>query len=116
MSRSKARTKAMKPGGRNMSEKKGKKQANKKFRRREEMAVKKKGLNETGEPDYYVYVKVAEAKGNEVKMMKKFVRIPNTAPETDVPKKLKEVSSTYDFPSDGLATYNSEMEEKWMRK
>lgn len=79
MSRSKAKTKAMKLGGRNQSDKRDKIIANKKFRRRTKIAI-------------------------------------NSEREENIPTMMREVSDTWDFCSDGLAHYDSNLPEKYMRK
>ena len=79
MSRSKAKTKAMKLGGRKQSDKRDKIIANKKFRRRTKTAI-------------------------------------NSGREENIPTIMREVSDTWDFCSDGLAHYDSNLPEKYMRK
>lgn len=78
MSRSKAKTKALKAGGRRQSDKKDKIAANKLFRRISKIILKT---------------------GNE-----------------NIPSSIREVSDTWDFSSDGLATYWKDLPEKFMRK
>lgn len=79
MGKSKAKTKAMKLGGRKQSDKKDKTIANKKFRRRTKTTI-------------------------------------DSGREEDVPTKMREVSDTWDFSSDGLAYYDPDLPEKYMRK
>lgn len=79
MSRSKAKTKAMKLGGRKQSDKRDKIIANKKFRRRTKIAI-------------------------------------SSRREENIPTMMREVSDTWDFCSDGLAHYDSNLPEKYMRK
>lgn len=79
MSRSRAKTKAMKAGGRRQSDKKDKVSANKKLRRKTRQMI---GIGEDEE------------------------KLPN----------IRDVSDTWNFSSDGGATYWTDLPEKCMRK
>ncbi len=79
MGKTRAKTKAIKAGGRRQSDKKDKIFANKQFRRKTKEALK-------------------------------------SGKEEKIPKKMKEVSDTWNFNSDGLAIYCSDLPEKYMRK
>lgn len=79
MGKSRAKTKAMKIGGRRDSDKKDRSLANRMFRRRTKAALK-------------------------------------SGYEEKLPQTLRDVSDTWNFSSDGLAIYNKDLGEKYMRK